>query len=761
MRAALATALAVAFALGGAGAAQRPGRRRTCSSSTGRRRDHRARRGRDRGHRRGQRLRRRRHRGRRADHGGEPGGLPRRRLPQHGRQPARPSRRPRCSAFVDGGGGFLGIGSAAQGEAGSPFFDGLIGARPERRQLDRRDRADRRRRRPRAPGDAGPAARARRARTPGTSGARARPARSTPSRATTRRMRRPATAPTSAAPTTPISWCRDYRGGRSFYTGMGRTAGGFGEERLPHAPRRARCSGPPAWSAATARPRSTPTTRARRSCSAGAVTTGLDEQRRVARPRRPRRTAGCSTSAAATAAPTRSAARCSACRRSAASSTTPTRTSASAAAASTSGTRRRPTARQQRRHARRQARRLRRRRPGRRAHQRGRPQDGVRPARRHGRAGLHRDRPHLPAVLPDASTRTARRRACRVERRMSKMSQPRISRFTMDLRDEAARPRLRGADLRVRRPDLQLLPRRRRHGLRLRGQPLRHDRRHELVAGLRRLLRQQPAAKCPTGPDDAPSSAHCGTANYSYQDARRTAGNTNDYNGKMLRFRPIDDPRRPAAAVGAGTTYTLPTRTSPNGPNLFDGTEGGGGKAKPEIYAMGLRNPSRPLDRPGDRHPVHRVGRPGRRRAERDARPVDVRERGADRPRRQLRLALLHGQRAGLPRPRWPTAALRTTNAPGYVSGGPATGGTDGWYDCDNLRNDSPNNTGLVELPHETGTGMDAGKVRRRQPLVQPRQPGSANGCPDFPRDARRRQRARTTARTPTAAVPVRASTRA
>ena len=37
------------------------------------------------------------------------------------------------------------------------------------------------------------------------------------------------TAPTSAAPITPISWCRDYAGGRSFYTGMGRTAGSFSE----------------------------------------------------------------------------------------------------------------------------------------------------------------------------------------------------------------------------------------------------------------------------------------------------------------------------------------------------------------------------------------------------------------------------------------------------------------------------------------------------------------------------------------------------
>ena len=55
---------------------------------------------------------------------------------------------------------------------------------------------------------------------------------------------------------------------------------------------------------------------------------------------------------------------------------------------------------------------------------------------------------------------------------------------------------------------------------------------------------------------------------------------------------------------------------------------------------------------------------------------------------------------------------LRTDSPAGYVPGGPATGGTEGWYDCDNLRNDSPNNTGLVEFPHTTGTGADAGKVR-------------------------------------------------
>jgi PKD repeat protein len=68
------------------------------------------------------------------------------------------------------------------------------------------------------------------------------------------------------------------------------------------------------------------------------------------------------------------------------------------------------------------------------------------------------------------------------------------------------------------------------------------------------------------------------------------------------------------------------------------------------------------------------------------------------------------------------------------VPGGPATGGTEGWYDCDNLRNDSPNNSGLIEFPHSTGTGMDAGKVRGNNLWWSRGNPSSSNGCPEFPR---------------------------
>ena len=101
-------------------------------------------------------------------------------------------------------------------------------------------------------------------------------------------------------------------------------------------------------------------------------------------------------------------------------------------------------------------------------------------------------------------------------------------------------------------------------------------------------------ARCPTGPPTEVSNNHCGNNNISYNDARRTAGNTNDYNGKMLRFNPVDTiPDGSQPTIGVNSTYTLPNAQSPNGPNLFSGTEGNGNQAKPEIYAMGLRNPSR------------------------------------------------------------------------------------------------------------------------------------------------------------------------
>ena len=62
----------------------------------------------------------------------------------------------------------------------------------------------------------------------------------------------------------------------------------------------------------------------------------------------------------------------------------------------------------------------------------------------------------------------------------------------------------------------------------------------------------------------------------------------------MLRIKPVASiPDGAQPPVGIGTTYTIPGAGAPNGPNLFSGTEGNGNQTKPEIYAMGLRNPSR------------------------------------------------------------------------------------------------------------------------------------------------------------------------
>jgi PKD repeat protein/glucose/arabinose dehydrogenase len=67
-----------------------------------------------------------------------------------------------------------------------------------------------------------------------------------------------------------------------------------------------------------------------------------------------------------------------------------------------------------------------------------------------------------------------------------------------------------------------------------------------------------------------------GLYNAPYVDARRSAMNTNDLRGKILRIH-----------VQADGSYTIPAG------NLFTGNEEGGGKTRPEIYAMGFRNPFR------------------------------------------------------------------------------------------------------------------------------------------------------------------------
>src|SRR3954465_3784137 len=128
--------------------------------------------------------------------------------------------------YVNGGGGFVGIGggagAAAEAEPGSAFVDGLIGARPA---TDSPTTASSQ---VVAVGDrVHPATRdlpLEWTRTDVWYRWIQRPTGQVHTVARYRAPGAPAGDGTSTGGTDwPISWCRDYQGGRSFYTGMGRT----------------------------------------------------------------------------------------------------------------------------------------------------------------------------------------------------------------------------------------------------------------------------------------------------------------------------------------------------------------------------------------------------------------------------------------------------------------------------------------------------------------------------------------------------------
>ncbi len=85
-------------------------------------------------------------------------------------------------------------------------------------------------------------------------------------------------------------------------------------------------------------------------------------------------------------------------------------------------------------------------------------------------------------------------------------------------------------------------------------------------------------------------AAKCGFTGYG--DARQTSGDTNVYEGKLLRIHPNATLGAATVAPGIGTTYTIPDATAPNGPQLFPpGSQAvTDGLAKPEVFAMGTRN---------------------------------------------------------------------------------------------------------------------------------------------------------------------------
>ena len=88
------------------------------------------------------------------------------------------------------------------------------------------------------------------------------------------------------------------------------------------------------------------------------------------------------------------------------------------------------------------------------------------------------------------------------------------------------------------------------------------------------------------------TSAAGGLFNAPHVDSRRSALNTNDLRGKLLRFHVKDGAIAPAdenrADFGSGGAYTIPSG------NLFPLAAGAPqDKTRPEIYAMGFRNPFR------------------------------------------------------------------------------------------------------------------------------------------------------------------------
>ncbi|WP_318151975.1 ThuA domain-containing protein [Nocardioides hwasunensis] len=147
-------------------------------------------------------------------------------------------------------------------------------------------------------------------------------------------------------------------------------------------------------------------------------------------------------------------------------------------------------------------------------------------------------------------------------------------------------------------------------------------------------------------------------------DAQRTSGNTNSLNGKVLRIKPL-----PAGG------YSIPEG------NLFDEAADTNDKTRPEIYAMGFRNPFRiGLDEQHDRLLVADYG-------------PDAGSTSATRgPNGRVEWNILDqpGNYG------WPYCVGDNTPYNDYNFASSTAGAA---FDCANPVNDSPNNTGLTNLP--------------------------------------------------------------
>lgn len=191
-------------------------------------------------------------------------------------------------------------------------------------------------------------------------------------------------------------------------------------------------------------------------------------------------------------------------------------------------------------------------------------------------------------------------------------------------------------------------------------------------------------------PHSEPSGGYAplSTRTGSFHDARATSANTNDLRGKLLRIHPEPD-----------GTYTIPAG------NLF---APGTAKTRPEIYAMGFRNPFRFSVDPvtgwvslADYSPDNGNDAPDTRG------PAGIAE---------WNLIKSPGNYG------WPLCM--GNNEPfrkvdyGTTTAGPVVVGD--FFDCARPVNDSPRNTGLTELPAARGADMFYGYKRSSVPSILP-----------------------------------------
>src|SRR3954467_3944606 len=160
-----------------------------------------------------------------------------------------------------------------------------------------------------------------------------------------------------------------------------------------------------------------------------------------------------------------------------------------------------------------------------------------------------------------------------------------------------------------------------------------------------------------------------------YWDAQRTSANTNDLNGKILRIKPLEIQ---TGTPGVGTTYSIPAG------NLFDEAADTTNKTRPEIFGMGFRNPFRFTVDPetgwvlmGDYGPDASTTNPNR--GPQGSVEYNVMTKAGN-----------YG---------WPYCIR--DNVP-YNDYDFATKVSGPKFDCANPVNNSPNNTGLTDLPPAT-----------------------------------------------------------